>query len=404
LNILKRLFGPPDKPTFAKTLMRAIRQTGTAKSIEFDSREFKLTLNGEQILFLSNAYKEYCQSPRRARATLLRKYAALGDRVDTERVEAIRDRILPRIQSRYYHEAVRLTVLKSDSDQTGQLPFRRFTQYLNLDLVVDFPDKIALITGAKLKAWNTSFDELLPLAKENLWKRSNESFQMIQPGLYVSPWQDALDTGRMFLHDLIWQLSVKGPHVAVIPNRVSLFVCGADDEGGLLRLAEVTEAARQTDRFVCTVLHKLEGSHWIPWLPPTNSPAFAPWHRLAMLSIATDYSEQTEALNAVTEQRKWDVFVGKFEILRLPSGELRSWTTWADGVTDALMPETDLIAFAGVDREGEIRKLGWGQISQVKAVAGELMEKTDDWPTRYHLTGFPSEDQIQKMGLSSAPQ
>ena len=71
----------------------------------------------------------------------------------------------------------------------------------------------------QLSDWGVTLDEALAIARENLWKMSNEPFSEVAPGVYFAEWGDAFDAARMFLHDLIWQLKVSGDHVVVIPAR-----------------------------------------------------------------------------------------------------------------------------------------------------------------------------------------
>jgi hypothetical protein len=41
----------------------------------------------------------------------------------------------------------------------------------------------------------------------------------------------------LFLHDLVWQLDVKGRHVAMVPDRNVRLVTGSEDHEGLRRIA-----------------------------------------------------------------------------------------------------------------------------------------------------------------------
>jgi hypothetical protein len=263
VGLLQKLFGPPDHDGFARLLTRAIRAAGVTDSIEYDPAEFKLTIggSGHHVLFMSNAYADYLSARRRDRPGILRKYASLtqmeNDEDQEESFDEIKVKLLPRIQSRYYHDLARMAVaeLPASPSATGPDTFERraFTEHLALDLVCDHPQAIQTVTAKALARWGTTFDAALAVAKENLWRLSNERWEEVAPGVHLSPWRDTHDASRLFLHDLIWQLPVKGEHVAMAPNRVMLFVTGSEDEAGLLALAALAEEALEVDRSISGV-------------------------------------------------------------------------------------------------------------------------------------------------------
>ena len=227
MGLFGRLFGPPDKDGFARMMTEALRASGTVQQIEYEPEEFRLRLTdaagGCHHLFLGNAYNEYVGASRAVRREIVRRYVSLNDQArgdDRPEVDfaTARKILLPRVRERFYHASLQLRMRIDGMD--GDLAMARpFNDDLTVELVLDYPDAIRTVNPDTLKEWGVSFDEALAVAKDNLWKKSNENFEPLMPGLWRSPWADSHDASRLFLHELVWQQQVKGPHVAMVPNR-----------------------------------------------------------------------------------------------------------------------------------------------------------------------------------------
>src|SRR5258708_6433673 len=81
--------------------------------------------------------------------------------------------------------------------------FRPYADGLTIELVLDYPDSVAILGAEQLEKWNVSFDDALAVARENLWRLSNKDFAHVPDGPYVSTWHDSHDASRLFLHDLL---------------------------------------------------------------------------------------------------------------------------------------------------------------------------------------------------------
>jgi hypothetical protein len=70
------LFGPPSKEKFAHLLAKAIRQAGETTTLEYDAEQASLkTASGpSNVLYLNNAYAEYCAAPRSNRPAILQRF------------------------------------------------------------------------------------------------------------------------------------------------------------------------------------------------------------------------------------------------------------------------------------------------------------------------------------------
>ena len=99
-----------------------------------------------------------------------------------------------------------------------EIPTLTLGEHLAAAVVTDFPESMMTVNKEALDKWHVSFEQALAVARDNLWKISNQNFIQPRPGLHITPWQDSHAASRILLHDLIWQLPVKGRHVAMIPE------------------------------------------------------------------------------------------------------------------------------------------------------------------------------------------
>src|SRR3954452_4556393 len=285
MSLWKRLFGPPDPAGFARLMERTLRRAGETGRTEYDPKEFALRIGsdspeGPHTLFLGNAYADYCRASRSDRREVLRRYAAVRDDMAAPQATFadVRANLLPRIQARAYCTLTPLQLMLqgAPAEKAAEaMPYRPFSEHLGLTLVVDHPDSIQTVAGHLLADWKVSFDEAMEVAKENLWSRSNQDFGPVGPGLWLSPWQDTHDASRLFLHDLIWQLPVKGRHVAMVPNRNVLLVAGDEDPEALVRMASLADQQLQEPRPLSGAAVRLAGNRWEAFLPAAGHPAYA---------------------------------------------------------------------------------------------------------------------------------
>jgi hypothetical protein len=386
VDLLRTIFPPAKPDRYAAKVIRVMRKAGVGDAITYDPKEFKLTIGGEKSgsFHLRNTYLEYCSAAPMKRGELIRRWGGIALQMRQEPDQRDTADLLPRVRDRLYHELLRL--------QTGdcEFPVRPITEDLVVEVVCDSATAIQTLGNSTLKKWGIGFDEALNIGRENLWLRSKEDFVALREGLYRSPWQDNHDASRLFLHDLIWQLRVRGKHVAVVPNRDVLLVTGSEDAEGLLELARVARQVLEQPRPMSGIPVVLEGSTWKSFIPPRGTTAYGALRDLIECQNSMAYSEQREALTADHQRKGQDVFVPKYTVmLNNETGELWSWTTWVEGVTNALMPMADKVMFAGEGPDGKTLKLGFGDWETVRAVAGGLLEETQNYPARFRVRSFP---------------
>jgi len=403
MGLISWITGRPSKDEFAKLAVKRLRQAGEDQPISYDPANFALTVGeGDKpsTMFLHNAYNHYLAAPRLKRSAVLNEFV-MGSRVPEmpETWDEVKPLMRPRVRDRFYHWAMprQLELAGHDPSEMIQPVLRSICEQLNVELAVDTEHSIATFDRDRLEEWGIDEDTAFAAARDNLWSVSNDDFLQPQPGVYVSPWRDNWDASRLYLHDLIWQLKVKGLPVAAVPSRDVLIVTGSEDAEGLLALASLAEETINNDPRPSTPApFILEDGAWRRFDAPADHPAASAIDRLNLIARVRDYEEQKEILNALHESDGTDVFVASCMVAeRESTGQLFTYSVWSRGVLTQL-PMTDFLAFnadpGGKDDESIM--VPW---SQACAIAGDLMEPVDVYPPRLLVESFPDQQQLQKL-------
>jgi len=408
MGIWNRLIGRPDRDDFARMMIKILRKGGETRPLDYDATEFLLRVgSSENRVYLGNFYADYMAAARRDRKVLLAKLAGLtqpAPEMDLAFAEA-KKMLLPRVRERFYHEVVRLDAIfhGAREEEFKPMPTRLLNEHLTVEVVIDMPDRVGIVSESQLKEWGISLDEALALGRENLWRLSTKSFESLGPGLYASSVSDTHDASRMYLHDLVWQHEVKGRHVVIAPNRNLLLVSGSEEAEALAKMVAVAEEVLQQPRAMTGMAFELDGSTWKPWLPPVESPLYQQFHNLALRSMARDYGEQKNLLEKIFQKQAKDIFVGSpLYVQRKKDGSIYSTSSWAQDV-DTLLAQADYVSFAEFPSGAKPQIMGYGRWERVVEVAGGLMHRTEHYPPRYHVTQFPTKDQLAAMDLVDVP-
>jgi len=405
MGFFKKLLGRPDKHDFAQIMIKTLRGGGEKRSIQYDPADFCLLVGENSRVHLGNLYGDYLRETRAKRKEFLARCATLSQETEYDKIPfaEAKKMLLPRVRERYYHEHIRLMALA----QGGQAEFKPFptkvlAEHLTVEMVMDLPDKVGVLSAKSLSDWGLTLDEALAIGRENLWKLSTKSFDQLGPGLYGSHQDDTHDASRMYLHDLVWQHEVKGRHVVMVPNRNLLLVSGSEDEEGLKQMAEFSQEVMVQPRAQTAYAFELHDSTWRPFLPPEGSPVRGTFVNLRIKTRYRDYAEQKAMLDKIFEKQGKDLFVGDpILIERKADGSLFTVTSWAQGV-EGLLAEADYVAF-GKRGAGKHLSAGYAKWDRVIGVAGPLLHPTPDYPPRYHVDQFPSDEQLGAMELLPNP-
>jgi hypothetical protein len=398
MSIWSRVVPRPSRDRFAQRVLGELRRGGSPIEYTYDRETFSLagSSKGERV-FLANAYDDYCRVPFWKRGDCLRFYTqsflTVGSAIPGDFQQA-KDHILPRVRDRWFFEQLSLNSVGQNGKKWPYLPL---ADHLAYEVVYDTPHAVGSVTDDQLKQWGVPLAEALDIARTNLWKMSNEDFECVQPGLFASTWHDVHDASRLILHDLIWQLPVKGAHVAMIPHRDLLLVTGLEDAAGLEKMAELAEPLLEDKRCLTPVPVRLEGTKWRTLTAGELPPGCVKLANLITMHQAEEYQTQKQWLDKSNEATHTDVFVASvLAVQNKQTGRISTIGVWGDGVP-TLLPRTDYVAFMTQNPESPVPKDRHVEWELVRQIAGELMEPTDLYPLRWHVKSFPTDEQIRAL-------
>jgi uncharacterized protein YtpQ (UPF0354 family) len=397
MGLLDRFKKLPSQLQFSEIASKALKNTGIHNHIEYDRENFLLRLGeqGEQRWYLTNVYNEYCNAKPSERAAILDRY--VQSILDMEKsaipddYEAAKDKLYPGIRESAELEYLRLRA-KYDGEPLHDTAIKPLTDELAKVVTYDSGKNLSFLSADVLKEWDIPYNEVFDQALDNLRRISSEPFQLLQPGLFISPWEDDHDASRLLLPELFYRLELNGKPVASIPSRGVLLVTGADDEAGLAKLAELTfQVLEDVQKPLSGFVVMLENQQWISF-PNRGRPMDLPVVNLVKRWAARNYDEQKSNLEHFFEKQGIDIFVASVLLMeKKEGGEISTISVWSEGV-DTLLPKTELIV---------IRKETDHQIlvpwSTAVTIIGDYLEPTDDSPIRYRIQGFPTEEQFSRL-------
>jgi hypothetical protein len=403
MGFLSRLTRPsPDR--FARIAARALRASGAPEPVVRTEGEFSLRVGGENgpRFFLDNAYRDYCAATLGQRRAVLAGYfnfQAVVVEVPT-RYEDARPNLLPKLRERFFRECLELSA-RIEGSAPLRNPAQPFTDEFAVELVWDQPMAMAVVSEGTLASWGVPFEQALEDARHNLWELSKGRFEVLRPGLYVSPWRDTHDASRVFLHDLVWHLEVAGDHVAFVPNRNRLIVTGSDDAAGLIAAATLAQADLQEPRPMSGRPLRLCGKEWQAFEPRPEHDAYRAVHDVVLFSLAQHYAEQKALLDRLDQKSGVDIFHANCTLMAAPTGRY-TYAVWSRGVLTTL-PRADRIAFVEEGPDGKPRSLGMAEWARVREVMGEAMRPLEHHPPRWTVDTFPTESQQRALRLDPFP-
>ena len=202
---------PPTQDEFAQWVTDGIRKAGATADIVYDRERFCLSQGDKDgtVLFLANAYKEYCSAPEPMRPQVLQRYVRswfMGAITLPEAFDDLHPDLLPIVRTRSYFDLARMNTGKG-----AVLPHQVLGEHLAVGLVYDLPQAMRSITQDDLDGWGVSFYEALEAARHNLTQLEHA---FIGPkegeGVYLSTARDGYDSSRLILLDLIRRVSGGG--------------------------------------------------------------------------------------------------------------------------------------------------------------------------------------------------
>ena len=110
----------PSQDEFAKAVMDRLQEVGVSE-ISCNAEGFQIAVGGEKksLLFLNNAYREYCTVSEEHRPQVVRRFVRAwlqAHKSPPEEYADIRPDILPAVRSRNFFEAANLRMMVEDKE------------------------------------------------------------------------------------------------------------------------------------------------------------------------------------------------------------------------------------------------------------------------------------------------
>jgi len=376
--------------------MQAARERGFDGPMEFDASNFRIVMGKNDVVNLHNFYHDYCQAPRAKRDEVVARYSHLFVRSDIpDSFEAARGNLLPVLRTRAFLQAARFAPLLDAGVKETEFAMADFSADTALLLAYDTEHLTRVLGMEQLAAWGVSLEEASAIAIDNLRDLAAEKFVQLSPTQFASDWNDAYDSSRLLLADLVHRVAGPRP-VAMIPTRGRMLLSATRGKADLLALLQNAKAAiDQEGRRVSMLMYEFVDGRPVPYQPEDEEVArlLADLRRIA---LQEDYAEQKQLLEQVHDKQGVDLFVATYMLYKGEDERLFSVATWTEGV-DALLPRADKLAFVGMNDAGETRSAGVLEWERVEAAAGHLMQlDPDSYPPRYRVKRFPD---LASLGL-----
>ena len=394
----------PSTHKFAQIVIKYARTQGIAKSIHYDEAEFRLVVgeNASHILNLHNAYRDYCAAAKSQRDTVLLKYTA-GLQIDgiPEDFASAKTHLMPSLKPRGQGEYLRLTALIQEKPLSYHAAALPFGEDAVLMLAYDTEHSMALVNKSNYDSWNISLEEAMPIALDNLRDRTVDHFINLGDGVVAGVWEDAYDSSRILLPDLIYRAGCGNDPVIMIPTRGRLLLAPSNSQTAQLNMiAHAQSCCEQEGRVVSAGMYKIREGKVVRH-QPEDMQVRDKLKNLYTTQLAEDYSSQKELFDALHQKTGEDIFVASYTVLKNnDTDKLTSLSTWTRDVV-SLLPKTDLVAMVlpgSKEGEYESKILSW---QDLRSVASDLMQLVEGYPERYLVKAFPEPEKLDALPVST---
>ncbi len=399
MGILDLFFRKPSPEKFAQIAMGATRERGYQGPMEFDAPNFRILMPGAEggAVNLHNFYHDYCQASRAGRRAVVEKYSNLFVQTDIpDTFEGARRNLLPVLRTGAFLQAAQLGPMADGAAPNTGFAASDFSLDTVALLAWDTEHLTRILDTSQFDKWGVTREAASAIALDNLRDLAAEQFVQIGANHFASDWNDAYDSSRILLPDLVHRVAGQHP-VVMIPTRGRMLLSASHDREDLLTLATYAQSAIQTEgRRVSTLMYEYVDGKAVPYVPADEEVArkLADLRRMA---LQEDYAEQKGLLDQRYEKDGTDVFVATYMLVKGEDERIFSVSTWTAGV-EALLPETDRIVLGYLDepgREGRRWNVAWADLV---AAAGHLMVREEGFQLpRWRVTAFPDEATLSAL-------
>lgn len=398
-KLLDKLFkDTPDNDAFAERFIAAARRDGITGPMHYEADLFRISMAEGAYFNLHNAHHAYLGAARGKQQQALAMFIrSLRPGLDSEPAwEDLRPLLRPIIRSISQLEQLRLhEVAAKGWDFPSAMQYRRLTDECVELLAIDHPEHTITKQDGPPPEWGVSLDESLDIARRNLRSVDAVDFVQLAPGLYRAAWEDAYDSSRALLPELVNRIPVKGRPVFMLATRDLMLVAGEHDLDAQSAMFDVATEGVQGGRVISWELLCHDEDGRIQTREPADEGLRARQNLLRLSFLQEAYQVQKQLLERIYQAHSEDVFAAKFMVLER-DGETFSTCSWAKDVL-ASIPRTDTLALlVPGDAEPRMVFVPW---DKAMPVIGHLLEADVRHlhPPRYFTRGFPSEDQLAQL-------
>jgi hypothetical protein len=342
----------------------------------------------ELLVPLESMYQEWLSVSLAASEDLLRHTAGMVLMGNTPgMVEEAKRHLLPIVRN----SAERGQAMLAAARGYSPLLFRPICEGLEMGLAFHRGSVVHRVARAHLEAWDMTEDAAFEAAFANLRARSTAPLLPSPQGVFGGGWDDGYDSSRMLLPELIDAAVPDGRPVVMVPTRGMLMVCSDKNEVAMDAMLKAAVSAMREEKMVMPRLLRLVDGRWQIFVPPSLARRL---NSLAKYVEGNDYRLQKELLKAHEWASGRNRCVVTYLVGKLGPEQVRtSACTWTRDMP-SLLPKTDLLYFADPSSLDPPITVTW---EAAMPVVGALMQRTDDYPPRYYVEGFPNEVQLAQL-------
>jgi len=200
----------PSPAKFAKLFADYARKQGYDKAMTYQANEFRFDLGAGNFFNLNNVYLDYNNVSKSDRAGVLAKYVAgLNYPEVPSKFEDAKGRLMPIIRGRSLGEYLRLTSMMQSGNTNSEHDLSQpFSDDAVLQLAYDSEHSLINIGKSSFDKWGVTLDVALDAALANLRDNTPDRFRPLDQGVIIGNWNDAYDTSRALLSDVIHRANV----------------------------------------------------------------------------------------------------------------------------------------------------------------------------------------------------
>ncbi|MFT7624419.1 MAG: hypothetical protein ACI9WU_003606 [Myxococcota bacterium] len=265
-------------------------------------------------------------------------------------------------------------------------------------LCLDLETSIQTVPEDSVAAWGVSVDEAWAAAAANL-KTLAPRIEPAEPGTMARIMAGQIDAASYLLAPG-WLAACKGDHdvLAWSSGREWIVVLTHDGDPDLRMLATMPhEQWSESQHMVSPCLYTLDAhGAVVPVTVPADHPAFAELELSRKSLTLAEYDNQKRVLEHHYEVEDIDTFVPSFKLHDADDG-LQSMGVWTHDV-HTLLPRTDMALPLDSDERSTVVPFE----ALLQLMPG-VRERTDLYPTRYEVDGFPTPAEMKSLSKLAVP-